>query len=135
MSLDNYLEQMDYQTGSSKKSELENTYKAVLQKKQIIVDLVSYSAQPHTDENEKSAEVTLYWDWVKREWCAKVSGDLIQDYGEGVTRKWPFSKGPFKLNEAACRKLLEAYCIPKSKLKLDAVPKTSPRKLERMSGK
>jgi len=137
MSLDNYLQQMDYQTGTSKKSELENTYKAMLQKKQISVSSVKYEAKPQKSEDETKAYVSLYWDWVKKEWFATVSGDEVRWYNpdNGKPSIWPFSKGPFRLNDEACMKLLEAYKIPKAKLKLSLVPKTSPRKLERMSGK
>lgn len=137
MSLDNYLGQMDYQTREFCTYPFENKdiEKPVLEKKKISVDLICYKANPHECEKELCAEVKLYWDWVKREWFAEVSGDLIQDYGEGVIRKWPFLKGPCSLNESACRKLLEAYNIHESKLKLGLVAKTSPKKLARLNGK
>ena len=143
MSLENI---MDYYPGDSSKSALESQdiYKPVIEKKQISVALVRYEVEPHLREDlcETNTEVELYWDWVKKEWFAKVDGQWFQDYPKGRTL-FPFTLGKenFRLNESACRKLLEAYNIPESKLaeyrigSIMSVAKISPKKLARLSGK
>jgi hypothetical protein len=133
--IDEKIQQLDYEPLKS--------VKPVLKKNPMTIYEIRYEVEPHwsNGECETSATARLYWDWHNKEWVAKVDGQWFQDYPKG--RTWlPFTAGEkFRLNESACRKLLEAYNIPEPKLaeygigSIMSAAKISPRKLERLGKK
>jgi len=97
--------------------------KPVLEKNPMTIHEIRYEVEPHwSGECETSAAAKLYWDWHNKEWVAFVAGEFLEGYHRGEQRFDSFEKGPLRLNEAACTKLLEAYCVPESEINFANAP-------------
>jgi len=97
--------------------------KPVLEKNPMTIHEIRYEVEPHwSGEFETSAAAKLYWDWHNKEWVAYVSGEYAKLHRSDEQALGSFEKGPLRLNEDACRKLLEAYSVPESEINLQNAP-------------
>ncbi len=100
-----------------------NSAKPVLKKNPMTIHEITVEVEPHwTGECETSATARMYWDWHNREWVAFVKGEFLEGYHRGEQVFDSFEKGPLRLNEALCKKLLEVYNVPESEINLQNAP-------------
>jgi len=76
------------------------------------------------EDTPEGIDILIYWIEERGEWVAIIRRKWI----EMVFTDENYS-GPFRLGEACCQKILQAYNIPNGKIRIDEVAKTSPKKL------